>query len=170
MHPIDAQLLIEMWDVKERLASTGLLLDQEIAHTLPPWKEWARVSSKRRTILGLHHLEWAWSLLHGYPLLTCFELGPLPAPAPQYLWREWDEPTWGGLYAEWLRQWKEGSYKMNELFQICPGGSLSVRSEMWLSEVDEFGMVLMAQGKPSPDENILRLGPKLKSPLVNALG
>ena len=30
-HPADAQLLVRMWDVKEHLSRTGLLLDQEAA-------------------------------------------------------------------------------------------------------------------------------------------
>lgn len=145
-HPKDAQLLIGVWDVKHRLAATGLFLDQELNHTTPLWEQWAVVSAKRRTILGLHHLEWAWSLLHGYPILTCFELGPLPAPAPGYLWRETDRTTWENLYREWLLHWKDGSYKTAELFEINPGASLDARSEMWLSEADEFGTMLMAEG------------------------
>ncbi|KAH6889444.1 hypothetical protein B0T10DRAFT_513959 [Thelonectria olida] len=146
-HPVDAQLLVGAWDVKHHLAATGLFLEQESNQTIPPWKQWAIVSSKRRTIIAFHHLEWAWSILHGYPTLTCFELGPLPAPAPRYLWRETNEKAWKRLYDEWLRQWKDGSYKMAEFFEINPGGSLDERSEMWLAEADEFGMMLMAEGK-----------------------
>jgi hypothetical protein len=142
---MDAQLLIEMWDVKHRLAESGLFLDEEVNHTLPCWDKWAIVSAKRRTILGLHHLEWAWSQLHGYPILTCFELAPLPAPAAGCLWREKDEKEWIGRYRWWLSRWKEGSYKMAELFYIEPGWNLDVRGEMWLAEVDEFGMMLMAE-------------------------
>jgi hypothetical protein len=142
---MDAQLLIEMWDVKHRLAETGLFLEEEINHTLPSWDKWAIFSAKRRTILGLHHLEWAWSQLHGYPILTCFELAPLPAPAATYLWREQDEKGWNNRYSKWLSKWNKGSYKMAELFNIDPGWNLNVRGEMWLAEVDEFGMMLMAE-------------------------
>ncbi|RFU77338.1 zn2 cys6 dna-binding [Trichoderma arundinaceum] len=147
-HPIDAQLLIEMWNVKHSLASTGLFLEEESNHTLPSWKEWAIVSAKRRTILALHHLEWAWSLRHGYPVLTCFELGPLPAPAAKYLWQMTHEKEWGRLYKDWLKLWADGSYKMVELFRInaCkPSDDLDTRSELWLSEADEFGVMLMAE-------------------------
>jgi hypothetical protein len=142
---MDAQLLIEMWDVKHRLAETGLFLEEEVNHTLPSWKYWAMVSAKRRTILSLHHLEWAWSQLHGYPILTCFELAPLPAPAAGNLWREQDEQEWNIRYERWLVRWKEGSYKMAELFYIDHGWNLNARSDMWLAEVDEFGMMLMAE-------------------------
>ncbi|KAM0263346.1 hypothetical protein ACHAQJ_001202 [Trichoderma viride] len=149
-HPIDAQLLIDMWDVKRRLASTGLFLEQESNHTLPSWKEWAIVSAKRRTILGLHHLEWAWSLRRGYPILTCFELGPFPAPAARYLWQNGQEKEWERLYKDWLRQWADGSYKMMELFRVNASkdsDALDPRSELWLAEADEFGVMLMAESK-----------------------
>lgn len=145
-HPLDAQLLVEMWQIKHHLASTGLFLEEEVKHTLPPWKKWAIVSAKRRTIISLHHLEWAWSLLYGYPVLTCFELGPLPAPAASYLWQELDGTQWERQYNGWLLQWKGGSYKIGELLHINPGEQLDARSDMWLAEVDEFGMIIMAQG------------------------
>jgi hypothetical protein len=146
-HPMDAKLLVQMWDVKHGLASTGLFLDEEANHTMPVWETWAIISAKRRTILALHHLEWAWSLRHGYPILTCFELGPLPAPAAGRLWRASDAKQWQLQYNEWLLQWQEGSYKIGELFHIMPGGNMDSRSEMWLAEVDEFGMMLMAEGE-----------------------
>jgi hypothetical protein len=38
-HFMDAQLLVEMWDVKHHLANTGLFLKEEINHTLPSWKK-----------------------------------------------------------------------------------------------------------------------------------
>lgn len=145
-HPTNAELLIATWNVKQRLAATGLFLDEESKHVLPSWKEWVIVSAKRRTILALSHLEWAWSLFCGYPVLSCFELGPLPAPAAGYLWRETDELVWKQLYGEWLRQWSPAGYKMFEFFQINPGGKLDGRSEMWLAEADEYGMMLMAEG------------------------
>ena len=91
--------------------------------------------AKRRTIQSLNHLEWAWSVLNGYPVLTCFELGPLPAPAASQLWRASDEKAWTDLYIEWLWRWKDGSYKMVEFFYIEPKGQLDRRSELWLSEV-----------------------------------
>ncbi|KAK3297134.1 uncharacterized protein B0H64DRAFT_119087 [Chaetomium fimeti] len=146
-HPADARLLIRMWDVKAHLSRTGLLLDQEASHTVPPsWRQWAAVAAKRKTIHSFHHVEWAWSLLHGYPVLTCFELAPLPAPPPRYLWQEAeDEARWRGLYGDWLALWKGGFYRMMEFFHINPGGVLDARSELWLAEADEFGMMVMAE-------------------------
>jgi hypothetical protein len=36
---------------------------------------------------------------------------------------------------------------MAEFFGINPSGNLDPRSEMWLAEADDFGMILMAEGK-----------------------
>ncbi|KAL5338197.1 hypothetical protein BJX70DRAFT_398912 [Aspergillus crustosus] len=145
-HPLDAQLLVEVWDVKNRVASTGLFLDQDpTSPTPPPWKEWAFVAAKHRTMLGLHHLDFVWSLYRGYPMLHCFELGPLPAPVAGYLWQAADEQSWTHLYGEWRAQWKDGGYIMSELFRIQAGDALEPRAERWLAETDEFGMMLMAE-------------------------
>jgi hypothetical protein len=142
-----ARLLISMWQVKHRLAGTGLFLGSEMNHGMPIWREWAIVSAKRRTILALHHLEWAWSVLHGYPELLCTELGPLPAPAEKRLWQERQEVEWECLYEGWLTRWKDGYFAMAELFPIRPGAELDSRAERWLSETDEFGMMIMAEGQ-----------------------
>ena len=146
-HPAEAELLLQIWDVKHHLSKTGLLLDQEATHATPPWRERAMVTSKRRTVHSFHQVEWAWSLLHGYPILTCFELKPLPAPPAKHLWQETDEMRWWDSYATWLRQWDGGYYKMMEFFHINPRGALDARSEMWLAEADEYGMMVMAEGK-----------------------
>ncbi|KAK7915221.1 hypothetical protein PG985_012924 [Apiospora marii] len=143
-----ADLVLQLWDVKKRLAATGLFLPEEHDSNLttPRWRDWATVSAKRRTILAMHHLEWSWSLREGYPILTCFELAAQPAPAARHLWHETDEAKWGTLYGEWLRLWKDGGvYKIGEFFNIEAEGGLDARSERWLSEADEYGMMLMAE-------------------------
>lgn len=147
IHPTDAKLLVQVWDVSQAVAATGLFLDEESRNVTPFWREWAIVSAKRRTILALHHVEWAWSLLHGYPVLTCFELGPLPAPSPGFLWREESEARWDKLYRMWLRRWSTRSYKMVELFRAGSGDGLGVRGERWLAEADEFGAMVLGESK-----------------------
>jgi hypothetical protein len=146
-HPTDAELLVQIWKITGALTATGLFLDDESRNTTPPWQDWAIVAAKRRTILALHHVEWAWSLLHGYPVLTCFELGPLPAPSPGFLWREENQTQWEKLYKSWLRRWPASSYKMWELFRAGSGDGLGARGEMWLAEADEFGMMIAAESK-----------------------
>ncbi len=146
--PVDqaVRLLIVMREMKHRLAGTGLFLEQEIRHLSPKWAEWAIVSAKRRTILALHHIEWAWCVLNGYPELICLELGPLPTPAPKHLWQEQNERVWDASYQKWRAHWKGGYYAMAKLFPIQAGAELDVRTESWLAEADEYGLMIMAEG------------------------
>ncbi|KAF2159492.1 hypothetical protein M409DRAFT_29965 [Zasmidium cellare ATCC 36951] len=151
-----AQLLIEVWEAKRHLAATGLFLDEETQHRMPGWESWATVSAKRRTIMALHRLEYSWSLLNGYPIVMCWELNPLPAPAARYLWQARDEEAWVRLYSQWLQLWKDGTYKMHELLQFHAGGEMDDRSELWYAEADEFGLMLVAEGSvKTGDLNII---------------
>ena len=141
-----AQIFLDVCTVKNNLAATNLHLDTETNHTLPEWGEWTMVSTKRRVILAMHHLEWAWSILHGYPELSCYELGPRPAPAPRQVWEASDEATWKRRYKDRLYQWQDGCFKMEELFTTGSSDTLNLRTESWLAESDEFGLMLMAEG------------------------
>ncbi|KAK9771439.1 putative Transcription factor domain-containing protein [Seiridium cardinale] len=119
-HSSGAQLLIDVWEVKQNLAATGLFLEAEIDHRLPSWKDWAIVSAKR-------------------------QLGPFPAPTARYLWHQTDEATWITNYMQWLRLWKDGVYRTAELFHVERGEPLDERGELWLAETDELGVMLMAE-------------------------
>ncbi|KAL2852051.1 hypothetical protein BJY01DRAFT_100384 [Aspergillus pseudoustus] len=141
-NPTDAQTLIEVWEVKNRLAATGLFLDP----TGTSYSDWAIISAKHRTIHSLHHLDFVWSVLRGYPILLCWELGPLPAPPPRYLWEVGEEAAWKRMYARFLQQWADGPYLMSEMFAMNGNAPLGPRAERWLAEADEFGMMLMAEG------------------------
>lgn len=152
--PDEAPLLIRAWDLKHTLSATGLSLPEEdpntTSRTTPSWDSWVNVTAKRRTIHAFHHVEWAWSVLHGYPVLTCFELGPLPAPPAGYLWREENREVWEAAYAEWAERWtkeKGGLFRMGDFFEIEPGKDLDRRGQMWLAEADEYGMMVMAEGE-----------------------
>lgn len=167
--PFEAEILVQVWDVKHRLAETGLSLNAEIDNRTPDFREWAMMAAKRRTILSLHHLEWAWSLLHAYPVLTCFELGPMLAPDAGYLWRETDEGKWKEQYARWLRLWKNGGFKIAELFYINVDEPLSTRAEMWLAEADEYGGLLMAEGTRNKQHSLMNYGTNQAVYTVNAV-
>ncbi|KAK9379009.1 uncharacterized protein V2V93DRAFT_360832 [Kockiozyma suomiensis] len=147
----ETQIILDAWAAKDRLTESGLMLDEFATDSTTlgvlSWQAWALTAAKRRTVLALHHVEWAWSLMRGYPVLSCFELGPLPAPDAGYLWRATDKDAWTSLYNDWLRKWAScgGRYRMAEIFSLDPIGPLSARTEMWLAEADEFGILLMAE-------------------------
>jgi hypothetical protein len=147
LDPTNGDIMVASWCLKQRLAMTGLFTDAEATHTIPDWQHWAFTAAKRRTILAMHHFEWAWSLLNGYPILTCFELGPLPAPEAKHLWGETDERRWKAHYETWLRNWEDGGYRMYEFFYISKDTTLDERSERWYAEADDFGMMLIVEGK-----------------------
>ncbi|ETS80693.1 hypothetical protein PFICI_08222 [Pestalotiopsis fici W106-1] len=142
---IQAQILGQVWNVKSQLASSDLFVPLEPMDPMPKWKEWAVKSAKQRTLLGLHHVEWVWSLRHGHAILTGFELGPIPAPAPSHLWRETNEQTWKREYKIWLATWERQPYSMAELLSVRADGVLGTRAEMWLAEADEFGTMLLPE-------------------------
>lgn len=148
-HPIDAQIVIDVWEVKRRLAETGLFVAESSDHYHPLWHQWAMANAKQRTFMALTHLELAWSIYHGYPPFPCHALGPLPAPAPGFLWREAEEWRWEQLYDEWRRKWPDGGYTMAECITLDAIGTLDARTELWLAEADEFGMVLITGSESS---------------------
>jgi Ribonuclease G/E len=41
---------------------------------------------------------------------------------------------------------------LKELQEVRPGPEIDARTEMWLEEADEFGMMYMALGKTSPSK------------------
>ncbi|KAK0386092.1 hypothetical protein NLU13_5929 [Sarocladium strictum] len=143
--PTNGDIMIASWCLKGALARTGLFLDAEVTNTTPDWQEWAFTAAKRRTILAAHHFEWSWSILSGYPVLTCFELGPLPAPEARFLWLETDERRWKSLYETWMNDWKDGAYRMCEFFHIGTEDSLDERGERWYAEADDLGMMLIVE-------------------------
>lgn len=153
--PSDGDIMLASWCLKEKLAHTGLYLNAEATQAVPDWREWAFTAAKRRTILATHHFEWSWSILSGYPILTCFELGPLPAPEAGYLWSEMDEQTWKGLYETWLTSWTDGGFMMCEFFHIGKEVSLDDRGELWYAEADKFGAMLIVEGEYNPSRRLI---------------
>lgn len=141
------KLITDVWEMKTRLTATNLCLAEEQSNRMPSWSGWAMTSAKRRTLLALNQLEWAWSLIQGYPELSCVELGPLPAPSAKHIWQASNEAEWENLYREWLAGWTDGLFRLSELFTVSSGEPLSERAERWLAESDEFGVMLMTEGK-----------------------
>jgi hypothetical protein len=120
----------------------GLFLPEERAQTRPSWENWVHVNSKRRAILALYLLHWAYSVLHKVPCFDCAELGFMPAPAPKVLWQAQTEQEWSNKYIHWLARWSGQIYLQAEFGHIQPGAILSPRAERWLGEADEFGFIM----------------------------
>lgn len=144
----EEQLILDISEFSLQLASSGLALHEETAHgQIPQWHDWAIMSAKRRTILTIYMLTWAWSVLRNYPSFYCHELQLMFAPSPKALWQAQNEAEWLSLYRKWFQRWKGEGYRIGELLSILPKQMIDRRTEDWLEEVDEFGMLLMSQGK-----------------------
>lgn len=144
----EEQLILDISEFSLQLASNGLALHEETADgQIPQWRDWAIMSAKRRTILTIYMLTWAWSVLRNYPSFYCHELQLMFAPSPKSLWQAQTETEWLSLYRKWLQRWKGDGYRIGELLSISPKQMIDRRTEDWLEEVDEFGMLLMSQGK-----------------------
>lgn len=121
---------------------SGLFLSEERAQTRPSWEAWVYVTAKRRAILALYLLHWAYSFLHEVPCFDCRDLGFMPAPAPKALWQAHTENEWNTKYIHWLARWSGQIYLQAEFGHIQPGAGLSPRAERWLGEADEFGFIM----------------------------
>lgn len=64
-------------------SSTGLFLQEEKEQIRPTWTSWVHVTSKRRAVLALYLLQWAYAVFHNTPPFNCRELAFMPAPAPK---------------------------------------------------------------------------------------
>lgn len=128
----------------------GLFLDEERAQTRPCWEDWIHVTAKRRAVLSLYLLHWAYSVLHNVQCFDCSDLGFMPAPAPKVLWQANTEQEWNMKYIHWLSRWSGQIYLQAEFGKIAPGATMNSRAERWLGETDEFGFIMASIGNLPP--------------------
>lgn len=147
----EEQLILDISELSLQLASSGLALPEETnGDEAPLFQDWTLMAAKRRTILIIYMITYAWSVQRNYPTFHCFELHLMYAPASRSLWQAQTDKAWLPLYLESLSKWKHEGYRIGEMFSISPTGVLDKRTEAWLEEVDEFGMLLMSLGKNWP--------------------
>ncbi|KAL2840550.1 hypothetical protein BJY01DRAFT_17217 [Aspergillus pseudoustus] len=140
----EANLFRKIQDLVHYASGTGLFLQEEREQMRPAWSTWVHVTSKRRALLALYQLQWAYSVYHDIPSYECRELGFMPAPAAKILWLAQTEQEWNSLYIKWLARWSGEGYLQWEFDRIRPGIKMEDRAEKWLEETDEFGMIMMS--------------------------
>ncbi|KAH7356917.1 hypothetical protein BKA65DRAFT_534684 [Rhexocercosporidium sp. MPI-PUGE-AT-0058] len=141
---LDAAVFSEIQQVVRHTAPSGIVLQEENGNIMPSWDIWVHVTSKRRAVFTLYLLHWAYSVYHHVPSFNCDELAYIPAPAPKYLWQAASEVQWKDLYERWLAQWQGRPYLQHEFIIVSPGPFLDERTQMWLEDTDEFGMLFMS--------------------------
>jgi hypothetical protein len=128
------------------IVHAGLYLQEERTQKQPSWEAWLHVTSKRRAVLSLYLLHWAYSVLHKVPCFDCRDLNFMPAPAAKVLWQAQTEQEWNTRYIHWLSRWGGQGYLQGELGDIRPGIIMNPRAERWLEESDEFGFIMLSIG------------------------
>jgi hypothetical protein len=141
---VEPSVFVGLQQVVYYTAVTGLILQEETEHTVPSWEAWTHVTSKRRVIFSLYMLHWAYSVYHGLPSFNCEELGFMPAPAAKFLWQASTKQQWEVLYRRWLIQWGGREYMQREFHDIKPGIILDQRTQMWLEDADELGILFLS--------------------------
>lgn len=134
------------WHVAEK---TGLVLEEEQnieQAALPTWEAWIEITSKRRAVLAMYLLHWAYAVWHRIPSFDCNELGFIPAPAAKVLWQSQSAEEWSSLYIKWLARWDGKGYMQREFDKVRLGIGLDELTERWLEEADEFGFIMISIG------------------------
>lgn len=144
----DLPTLVSLQDISSYISESSLILPAETIRIRPSWEEWVLVGCKRRTIMALYCFEWIYAMLYGLPTFPCTDLGFIPSPAGKVLWNARTKEEWEAAYDRWLGRWAGVDvHTLEDLAKIQPGPEIDARTEMWLEEADEFGVMYMALGK-----------------------
>ncbi|KAI0520742.1 hypothetical protein F5B22DRAFT_50341 [Xylaria bambusicola] len=140
---VPAHIFAAVQEVGNHVLSTGMLLHEEANHVRPTWRVWAHIEAKRRTLMSIYFLHWAYSTYHGARHFNCLTLGRVLAPGPKWLWQSTDEKMWMKLYVRWLAQWDGKELIQAEFFLVERGPVMESRVERWLEDADELGLLIM---------------------------
>jgi hypothetical protein len=144
----DLPTLSSMQNLGLHVTRSSLVRPEELIKARPKWKDWIEADSKRRALLLFYAFEWINAKVNNFAELTCGTPGVLPAPSSKVLWTAANKQEWEVAYDRWLGRWAgQKPYSLRELFEQTPDAELDERSEMWLEETDELGMLLMVLGK-----------------------
>ncbi|KAI0459162.1 hypothetical protein F5B21DRAFT_457425 [Xylaria acuta] len=144
MSDVPVHVFAAVQEMANHVLSTGMLLHEEASHVCPPWRIWAHIEAKRRTLVSIYFFHWAYSVYYGVRHFNCLQLGRMLAPGPKWLWQARDEKTWMDLYGRWLAQWDGRELIHAEFFLVENGLVMDPRIEMWLEDADELGLLMMS--------------------------
>lgn len=141
---LDHSLFSDILQIVWYTVNTGLVLQEETDHTIPSWESWVHVTSKRKAIFTLYMVHWSYSVYHRLPSFDCAELGFMPAPTARFLWEAKSKEQWELLYQKWLAQWDGCEFMQHEFMYVKPGVMLDERTQKWLEDADELGILFSA--------------------------
>lgn len=144
---VDMAILSNVQQLVNYIGSVGLVLKEETEHSRPSWEDWITITTRRRTIFTLYLIHWIISAYYGLPSFDCQELRDMLAPASKLLWLAENRDDWEFQYNRWLAGWEGREYLHGEISQIEESLVLDTRSEKWLGEADDLGLLVMALGE-----------------------
>lgn len=149
-HSVDTALFARIKRTVQGIVGEGLYSQTEREQPgRLDWKAWVYITARRRAVLALYLLHWAYSMYHGVQSFDCRELAFMPAPSAKVLWQARTEKEWHALYSRWLERWKGRLFLQGEFEKVSNGIVLGERAERWLQEADEFGFIMIAIGMSS---------------------
>ncbi|KAI1277922.1 hypothetical protein F5Y07DRAFT_362053 [Xylaria sp. FL0933] len=140
---VPGHIFTAVQELANYVLSTGMMLHEEATHVRPCWRIWAHIEAKRRTLMSIYFMHWAYSAYHGIRHFNCLQLGRMLATGPKWLWQATDEKTWMTLYTRWLAQWDGKELIQAEFFLVERGPVMNSRVERWLEDADELGILIM---------------------------
>ena len=143
---IDRQVMINLQDFACEVANSGLVCPEELSHSRPEWESWIVASIKRRALYTMYMFDNVFCSRNGLPSFLGEELEGLLAPASKTLWEASERAAWNIGYNRYLHDWPSGGLRIDDLWPPPETGSEGRRKrvEKWLTDVDEFGMMLFA--------------------------
>ncbi|PON28804.1 hypothetical protein TGAM01_v201912 [Trichoderma gamsii] len=135
-------VLGQLQEMTYRLLSMTEFPRADISSKVPDRELWAIASAAQRTVLAIYVFDCVVCFLNRIPVYSCDELDFIPAPVCRRLWEAREYETWREEYGNWFKVWKGREVLMGELLIQLTESYASKRVEEWLSEADEFGMLI----------------------------
>lgn len=148
--PFIRQAMINLQEVACATSQRGLAcISERTIGPSPERKVWHVVEAKRRTLYTMYLLDNILSVTDGLPIYIGHELKGLYAPSSKQLW-EAKCTEWEQIYHSHRFEWGSSRFRLDELWPVSSGTQEHLlkqrqeRTDKWLKDVDEFGMMLYA--------------------------
>ena len=135
-------LLGQLQEMAYHLLITEAFPKARSSGAVPDQESWVITSAAHRTVLAIYIFDCVICFLNRVPVYGCDELDFIPAPVGRRLWEAQEYETWREEYVNWVKIWKGGEVVMAELLNRPAESYAYNRVETWLSEADEFGMLI----------------------------
>ncbi|KAM5380810.1 hypothetical protein ACJZ2D_003334 [Fusarium nematophilum] len=144
------QAMMNLQEIACSTCQRGLTCLAEQQGTRPKWEAWIVAEAKRRTLFTMYLFDSALSTQDGLPTFLGTELQGLFSPGSKTLWNSSTRRGWEVDYNIHLAKWTDGYLHIEELWPMpsdweeCRVADRRRRVDLWLEDVDEYGMMMYA--------------------------